>query len=297
MSWTTNDLLASIRRRGSIPTTTNSSNVNSTQSLLDLATEELHNSLLPMLMSTREEWYVNSQEQAIVANQAAYIIPTRASGVVLRDIKIRSDNSLRSLPPIAREHVDTTGTGSVDFYYIQHNKVILHRTPSVTQDTLVLDYFLRPSRLAATTACAQITDITDLTVTVGAIPSIWTTGSKIDFISQYSPFAPHAIDQTIATLSGTVFTFAALPAGLVVGDWIALADYTPIPQIPQEFQSVLAQLVVVRALEALGDREGSKQAFANYQALRDNALMLITPRNQGERKTVGSAWRRSNKRF
>lgn len=298
-SWTTSDLLSSIRRRGSIPTTTNASNVNSTQNLLQLATEELHNSLLPLLMSTREEWYVNTQEQAITANQAAYTIPTRASGVVLRDIKVKNGNTLHSLPRLEREHISTTETGSVEGYYLQHNKVILHKTPNATQDTLVLDYFLRPSQLAAVTDCAQIASIDTgaNTVTVTSVPSSWATGDTIDFISKNSPYAPHAIDQTVSDLTSTTFTFASLPDGLAVGDWIAQADYTPIPQIPQEFQSVLAQLVVVRALEALGDREGSKQAFANYQSLRDNALQLITPRNQGERKTIPSPWRRTSRRF
>jgi len=295
MAYTTTDLLSSIRQRGSIPTTTNTNNVNATANLLALATEELHIKLLPLLMSVRAEFYVAAPyDQVITSNQAAYPISTRASGMVLRDVQIITGTDIASLPEIPSEQVRTTATGTPTAYYFQHNNVILYPTPSSTTGTLRQRYYMRPSRLAATSACAQISaiDTGTSTVTVNAVPSSWATGTIVDFIAYTAPFQWRSTDATISSVSGSDIVFSSLPTGLVVGDWIALAEYTPMPQIPFEFQPVLAQMTVVKALEALGDEAGVKRAVSDLQILQTNALHLITPRNHGEpKRVVPTTWR------
>lgn len=293
-AYTTADFLDSVRARGALPTTTNANNVNSTAKLLVLATEELHIKLLPLIMSAREEFYVARKEYAVTANQSHYVIPTRASGVVLRDIQLIDGTSVQSLGPIDSEQICTTATGDVQGYYLEHNNVVLYPTPSSTSGTLRMRYFLRPSRLALVTACAQISAIDTGTneVTVSTIPSTWAVGSIVDFVKATAPHANPAIDQTVTALSGTIVTFASLPTDLAVGDWIALAEYTPIPQLPYEFQPVLAQMTVVKALESIGDREGAKAARDDLDLIKNNALLLITPRVQGSvKKAVGRNWR------
>jgi hypothetical protein len=49
---------------------------------------------------------------------------------------------------------------------------------------------------------------------------------------------------------------------------------------------VLAQMTVVKALEALGDNDGVKRAINDLNILQQNALTLVTPRNHGEPKRV-----------
>lgn len=292
-SFTTTDFLASVRARGAIPTSTNSSNVNNTTNLLAMATEELHIKLLPLIMSAREEFYVAKKEYAVTANQSEYAIPTRASGVVLRDVQLIKGTTIYSLNPIDSELITTTGTGSVEGYYLEHNNVVLYPTPGSTSGTLRLRYFIRPSRLAAVTACAQISsiDTTASSVTVSSIPSTWAASTIVDFIKATVPHQNPAIDQSITNVAGTTVTFTSLPTDLAVGDWIALAEYTPIPQIPYEFQPVLAQMTVVKALESIGDREGAKAARDDLELLKMNALMLITPRVQGSvKKVISRKW-------
>ena len=294
MAYTTTDLLNSIRQRGSIPTTTNSSNVNNTTNLLAMATEELHIKLLPMILSAREEYYVTYKDYSITANQATYTIPTRASGQVLRDVQLISGTTVKSLPLIDSERITSTATGSPSAYYLEHNKVVLYPTPSTTVDTLRLRYYLRPSRLAATSACVQITaiDTATFTVTVAAVPSTMTANAYIDYVAADAPFQNRAIDQLISSVTSTTIIMTGLPSDLAVGDWVALADYTPIPQIPFEFIPVLSQMTVVKSLEALGDREGAKNAAADLQIIQNNALALIAPRNHGEpKKVVPRRWR------
>lgn len=292
MPFTTADFLTSVRQRGSIPTTTNASNVNNTTNLLSLATEELHIKLLPLLLSVREEFYVYAKDYTVTADQAAYAIPTRTAGATLRDIQWIEGNNIRSLPRVDSDFITSTASGTVQGYYLQHNDVILYPTPSSTTGTLRLRYYLRPGRLAATTACAQITAVTTTTVTVASIPSSWAVGTIVDFIKATPPFHYPSIDQTITALAGTTITFAAVASTVVVGDWLALAEYSPIPQIPFEFQPVLAQMTVVKALEAIGDREGSAAARKDLEVLQASALALMSPRVSGEaKKVIGRNWR------
>lgn len=292
MTYTTSDLLSSVRRRGSIPTTTNTNNVNNSTNLLEMATEELQINLMPLILSAREEFYVRTKDHTVVADTASYAIPTRASGQILRDVLLIDGTTIKSLPEIDPEDITTTQSGTVEGYYLEHNNVVLYPTPGAGGDTLRLKYFLRPSRLAATSACAQISaiDTTTNIVSVSSIPSSWSTGDILDLIDQDSPFNPLAIDQTSTLISSTDITFASLPTGLAVGDWVAQADYTPIPQVPYEFLHVLAQMTVVAALNAIGDFEGEKRAYAKLEKMMEDALNLITPRNQGEVRKIVPIW-------
>ena len=290
MQYTNSDLLNSVRQRGSIPTSSNSNNVNNTTNLLALATEELHIRLLPLLMSVRAEFYVARTpcDYAITQDQAEYAIPARAIGMILRDVQIIEGTSIRSLPEVNPDECSSTASGTVQGYYLQHNNVVLYPTPASTTGTLRLRYYVRPSRLAATTDCAQISSIDTGTnaITVNAVPSSWTTSSVVDLVSASVPYQCRSLDKAISSLTSTTITFTSLPSDLAVNDWVALAEYTPIPQVPFEFQPVLAQMTVVKALEALGDNDGVARASKDLTTLQANALQLVTPRNQGEPKRV-----------
>lgn len=288
MTYTTSDLLTSIHNRGNIPSTTNDTNVNSSNNLLNIATGQLHTKLHPIIQSTREEFYVTRKDFTITASQNEYVIPSRASGLVLRDVQLVTGTDVQSLGIIDPEYVTTTASGNVSRYYLEHNKIILYPTPASTTGTLRVRYYLRPSRLTITSNCGQISSIDTVTnqVVVSAIPSTWAAGTSLDFVQASAPYANLAIDQAATVVSGTTITFASLPSTLAVGDWIAPAEYSPIPQLPYEFHAILAQLTVCKVLEAMGDREGATSAFKDVQTDLENILKLVTPRNQGERKKV-----------
>lgn len=288
MAYTTSDLLTSIHNRGNIPSTTNDTNVNSSNNLLNIATEQLHTKLYPIIQSTREEFYVTRKDFTITDSQNEYVIPSRASGLVLRDVQLITGTEVQSLGIIDSEYVTTTASGNVSGYYLEHNKIILYPTPASTTGTLRVRYYLRPSRLTITSNCGQISSIDTVTnqVVVSAIPSTWAAGTSLDFVQASAPYANLSIDQAATVVSGTTITFASLPSTLAVGDWIAPAEYSPIPQLPYEFHAILAQLTVCKVLEAMGDREGATLAFKDVQTDLENMLKLVTPRNQGERKKV-----------
>lgn len=294
MAYDTTSFLNSVRQRGSIPTTTNTNNVNNTTNLLALATEELHIKLLPLIMSVRAEFYVTSISYAITASQSEYAVPPRSSGMTLRDVQIITGTDVKSLREMQPEEVATTATGTPQAYYFEHQNVVLYPTPNTTTGTLKLKYYIRPGRLAATGDCAQITTIDSgtSTVTVSAVPSTWAVGTSCDMVAGTTPHQFRATESAITVLAGSDVTFTSLPTGLAVGDWLSPADYSPIPQVPFEFQPVLAQMTVVKALEALGDREGGAAALKDLATIQAYALQLVTPRNHGEpKKVVPPRWR------
>jgi len=290
VAYTTTDFLSSVRQRGSIPTSSSSSNVNNTTNLLAFATEELHIKLLPMILAAREEFYVRNKDHTIAANTSRYAIPTRAAGMMLRDVQMIVGTSIRSLPPVDSEQISTTAVGEPIGYYLEDSNVVLYPTPGSATGTLRLRYYLRPSKLVATTACAQISAIDTGTgvITVGSLPSTITTSTAIDLVSANSPFRTMALDLTPSATSSTTVTVAAadLPTGLAVGDWVALADTSPIPQVPYEFLPVLSHLTVARAMEAIGDEKGAAMARKELELLAQNATTLVSPRVHGEPKRI-----------
>jgi hypothetical protein len=76
------------------------------------------------------------------------------------------------------------------------------------------------------------------------------------------------------------------PSELAVGDYIALADESPIPQIPVEWFSYLALLTAVQTLESLGDSDAAQLVAQRLQKIEKNALSLISPRIKRKSKAI-----------
>ena len=281
MSYTTADLIASVRRRASLP---NSQDLFSEQDLIDFANDEMANSLITTIMSAREDYFVADYDYSVVAGQSDYTIPTRAIGSKLRDVQLLYSGTIRSLPRLALEDRTSTTTGPLGFY-LKANKVQLSPTPTASTDTLRLVHFRRPGLLTLTTSAGQVTDIdTDLNnVTVSLAPTSFTNGTEVDFIKQTSGFECIAIDQEIVSISGSVINFASIPSELAVGDWITIAGESPIPQIPLELFQTLVQCVVVRVLDSMGDPK-VEPAIKQRDAMLETALNLISPRVDGAPK-------------
>lgn len=292
MAWTTQDLLTSIKNRAMIPDASSGSFGPAT--LLSFATEELLLTIVGMILGVREKYYETYADTAVQAGVALIPIPARAVGGVVSVVQYLYNGAVRTLEPIEPSTVNTTVTAPYPSnFYFQNNSVVLYPTPSAAQGTIRLRYFQRPNRLEQTVNCAQITAIGTGTVTCASVPSAWVTGNQVDFVPQTASQAtPYGLSSALTGVSGTTLSFAALPAAAAVGDWIALAEMTPIPEIPFEFQVVLAQSTAVKALEAQGDQVGLAAAAAKLEKYVQAATLVITPRAQQAQKKVVSGWRR-----
>lgn len=280
MAYTTTDLIAAIKRKASIPT---NQSLFSTSDFLEFAWEEMLTDLIPCIMSAREEYFVADYDYSITADQAAYAIPPRAIGDALRDVKVVDGTEQWSLPRLEPEQVGDTASGQEGFF-LRANDVVLVPTPTISQYTLRLSHHRRPGKPVATTSAAQITSVGATSVVVSSVPSTWTTGTLVDFIKAKPGFQCLGIDQAITGVSGTTVNFTAVPSGVAVGDWLALATESPIIQIPVELHPVLAQMVANRCQIAQG--KPAKVDREELMKMRDAALGLLTPRVAGEPRKI-----------
>lgn len=294
MDYTTTALLASIRRRGMLPTASATGTADA--DLLALANEELQSYVVPMLLSAREEYLLAEASTTMTVGLAAYRMPPRAVGAKLRDV-VRVDSASRvySLARISFDELSEwpSDTGTPVAFYLKGAEVVLVPPPS-SAETLRLSYYMRPGELVATTAVGVITAINTSTkvVTCTNVPTAFTTSQTFDFVKASSPFDCLTIDLSASAVttgaSGTVTLSAALPSNLAVGDYICLAQQSPFPQLPAELHPILSHRVVLKTCEALGDERAISTAQSQLSQVEGRALDLLVPRVDGEPKIVGS---------
>lgn len=298
MSYLTTDLITSIKRRAAVPT---AQSTFSTSDFLQLADEEIRSKLTPLVLKTMEEMYVRTADQDIVANQAGYLIPSRAIASALRDVQIvDSNNDLNrtSLERLSPEDLFRVFVGTYRIavrkagFYLQGNQVMLYPTPTQSVNKLRLSYYCRPNSLVDVTEAAKVQsiDTVNKTITVESLPGAFSTSTPLDFVKANPGFECSAIDQTPTDITGLVLTFGSdLPTDLSVGDYICLAGQSCVVQVPVELQPLLVQYVAVRVLSSQGDMEALQAALAELEKLEENALLLISPRVAGKAKRVVNA--------
>jgi hypothetical protein len=255
--------------------------------ILDLATDALVSEIAPLMVAAREEYYVRSKDFTVTAAQSDYLIPSRAVGGTLREVKLISGTQIKDLDRMDPEDIQTTASGTPNAFYIQGDNIVLYPTPSASGDTLRLTYFVRPSALVETTACAQITAINGTTVTV-AVPAGWTTANTFDIVRGESGFSLKGMDLAASAVNVSDMVLASVPTDVVVGDWVCLSGESCFPWIPADAHQLLVHLTVVACLEALGDQTNLQIAAARAEALKEALKAVLTTRVQGAPRRFGT---------
>ena len=258
------------------------------QELLDIAYDSLMHDIVPFLIEKREEYYVVSTTSSITASQSSYPMPRRAIGQTLREVKLIRGTAVHDLKRMDVEEVRTTLSGTPEAFYVENNEVVLYPTPSSTQDTLKMYYYIRPSNLVPTSEGAIITAIDTATniLTITAGPSSWTTSNTFDLVQGTSGFKIIGEDLTASSVSTTSITLTTLPSTLVVGDYINLADETCFPYLPTEAHGLLVFSAVAEILQSIGDMQGLQGAEARVQKLKKGLTTLFATRISGAPKLI-----------
>jgi hypothetical protein len=285
--WTVEDITTSAKRRALIP----SAQVTfQTADFTAIANEELQTYLVPLITSQREDYFIAHYDVTITGGTIQYRLPTRAVGQALRMAHLVDvQGMLQPFPRYAREALSGAPGGG---FYLDGNvlQIATDNPDSVGQlgQSIRMTYFLRPNTLVASTAVGIVTNINAgaKQVTVGTAPGTFTSSALYDLVRGIPGFESLAIDQA-ATIAGNVLTFAnALPSDLLVGDVVALAGQSNIPQVPPEAHPLLAQRVAVKCLEALGDAEQIQHAGAAMARQEADFVKLIAPRVAGNVERV-----------
>lgn len=264
----TSELISAVKIMGSFPT---ADDLFSDSDFLVLMNMAMHSEINPILMKLNEEYFLQTKDYTIAAG-LLYRLPTRVISV--RDLKLV--DGAGNLTDIARNFEEDRALNRTGYYIIRNS---IELSADITQPTLRMKYFASPSKLVATTAAAQIMSINTgaNTITASSVPSTYSNGVSVDFIQNKNPYDQLSIDQTLVSVSGTTLSFSSLPADLVIGDWVTLANESPIPLVQEELQTLLAHATLLRCLSSKKD-----QAYVNenqkFEMLKANVINMLDPR-------------------
>lgn len=291
MSFLVEDLIESVKDRSFVPI---SQSTFEDEDILRILNEELSLNLLSDIIGVREDFFLARKTYSIQANEDRYLVPTRASGNAVKAVFYVDPSG--NYFPMSRIDVDRLGDFSPDgnsprrFYFEGDEVVIVPRPTSATGSILIV-YFRKPNRLALTSSCAKITNVSTLsgttTFTVNTdLTGSLSVGSTIDFLRAKSPFALWASDVSITAITTTTIAVALSSVADVdgstvepeVNDYICPATYANIPMVPEEFHPVLAEMGAVRILRSMGDLQKWQASKSELEQMRAMALKLIRQR-------------------
>jgi hypothetical protein len=254
-------IIDNIKLKGGFPT----DNYFTDAEMLTILNDEMKLTITPLVMKLREEFFVQEKQYTITSG-GSYRIPKRCIGNKLRDVKLLVDTNYRNINRLFEEDRESEPTG----YYITKNTITL--SDDISTGTLAVSYYLSPSTLVLSTACAQVLTIDSATqITVSSLPATILTTTLVDLVEADSPNDLLAIDQTITNISGTTLTFASLPSDLAVGDYVCLAGQSPIPTLPEEVHPLLTQAALVSCLRSKKDSGAEDE----YKLLKINMEALL----------------------
>jgi hypothetical protein len=297
MFYTTDALVSAAKRSEFFPVA--QTTFDDPDDLIAYANEEMLTKLVPVIMSNREDYFLNYSLTSLGNSLNHYGIPERAIGNAFKDllyVPTYADLSVKwRLPKLSTDTGGTYGTnGTPSGYYMQGDEVVLVPVPSglTGSERLQFFYYMRPNELVPLSHCAKITVISTVggttTFTVDTdITSYLSTGDLCDFISGKSPFKPWKIDiESQSVGSGSIaFTASDLTdeSGTVepeVGDYICAAQTSPIPMLPAEFHPILSEMIAFRALKALGASNHLQTCAQNIGDMLKGVFKLIENRTE-----------------
>jgi hypothetical protein len=272
--------------------------------ILLLANEELSLNLVGEIFKTKEDFFLTWKQVSLRANVSRYVLPKRAIANTLKDVfYIDAGGSYHHLERVEVDRVREYqgGTGTPQKYFFAGDEIVLYPTPSQSQGYLKFYFHAKPNKLILTESCAKITAVssnsTHTTFTVDTdLTASLSVGSKVDFLSNTSPFLLWNEEVAITAITTTTIEVAIGDVqdegGTVepqINDYICPTGYSNIPMIPEEAHVWLSQLVVCRLLAALHHAEklavaqnDLKMMMSNFTNMIKNRVELspLRPRNR-----------------
>jgi hypothetical protein len=296
---TVSELIKSVKSRMMLP---EANSTFSDDDLLAFANEEMLIGLVPSILQMKDDYLTAKAVTPLNSPQVKYPLPERSLGNKLRDVAYSSDgiNEYEMTQINSDEKYSgigmTSNTGYMRQFYMQGDSIVLYPdTNSTIAGFLYFYYYMRPNTLVKDAAVAAISNINRTTgeITVSNLPTTYTISSTFDFVKRNSPHSimtkpdnTPSIDLVVTNIqnSAKIITLSNakdIPFNLQVGDYIALAGETCIPNVPTELHSVLAQRVACRVLEAIGDTAGLTNANNKLQEMEGKTGILLDSRVEG----------------
>lgn len=254
IDYTSTALIANVKRRAMVPT---SQSTFSPDEFCGMLTDEMQSLIVPMIMELNSQFFVNYYDYPIDGNTSVFSLPGRAINNKIMSVSLFDPSNNSYWRPAQVGNGDWSFQ-NLDYYCqsfsIENDNVVFNANPQQTDKLIRMFYYRRPSNIVQVTQAGQITaiDIGTSTVTVNVNPG-FTESTPVDLIQGDGSFKTYGDDLIPVSVSGLDITFAVIPDGLSIGDWVCFQGESPVAQIPYESQHVLCQAVAIKLLEALGD--------------------------------------------
>ena len=289
MAWTTDDLVTDVRERGRFP---DGSAVASDTSILGIAYQELLARIEPALRRARGNYRVRTVDQALVAGQSEYRIPSWAQGATARDVVLVDANG-NEIPcpwmPLEDRGRYTSRTSPWWPHGVGHaisgDHVVVLPTPVSTGSSLRIRAYRRPGRFVPVSEAALIDDVSAAPVYSVTAAGEVDDGDLVDVIQAAPNFDWLAVS-VAAGVAGTDVTLPAAVDGVAVGDYIVEAGKSPVVQLPDAFHPALTMATVAAVQQAVGNVPASDAAGRTRDEFLVSAIRQVTPRNEGASRIV-----------
>lgn len=284
-------MIANIKRRCAVPT---SQLTYRDSDFTDLCNDELQGEVVPLLMSTREEYFVEPLADIPAPTDGIIKFPEETVASKVRSVcYVQSTNPLvlSNLPRIDLDVVAGVGYANYDSvtgFYIQGDSLILYPNSTLPAGTNIRIYiYKRTLTLAQPTAYGKVLSINSManTLVLDYVPTNWVVGDSLNSVSSTQQFGVTNKSMEILTLSSPTVGVDDV-TDVEVGDFVSFEGYSAVPQVPIEAHAYLAQLTAAKCLEGLGDRQGMESALGKAMQLKESLLVMLSQRVDGSVKKV-----------
>lgn len=312
MRYDTTALIASVVRMAKIPS---GSTYRDADTLLAIANDEMEQWVVPSIIEVSGGHLMAYEDTALVSGQSRYRFPARAIRperitIVDSDGKRVGKLHLASGDMVDKVLAGAEGTTSVDtgafgeahgFWVPENNHavVVLQTGVDGTGRSLRIYYRRQPNALIATSSCWKVTSVNaELArfnvgeVNAGDAPGNPTTTDEYDLLRGTPPYEAYVEELIPSSVipGATVFTTDANAALVEVGDLMAPAGYTPVPQLPVAFWGVLTSHVTAGVLLEMGEQTKSQQWRDIAAAKLDKVMATASPRSDEAETAAQEHW-------
>lgn len=273
----TQELLQRIRQSGFLPEEAADPEYTDDK-LLDEATDRIRSHFGDAIQRSRSNYGL--QTVVVTTTSQEVRVPDRAVMSGLHSVELVGINvpPLGQIEPHQTHNFQTSGIPTS--FTIEGGSIFLYPAPS-SSTQVKLRYFIRPSRLVAPQTKGVITAVSSTSVTVNVVPDDMltatpiVTGSYIDIQRPHGWFDLVSVQQ-VCTISG--LTITCNPGSAQVGDLVRAANQTDLPQIPEDFHRLLADLTAVKVLVEKGMDAKASTLASVIKGDQERFASMLAPR-------------------
>jgi hypothetical protein len=295
IDYTVNRILDSVKRRITLP---DAQNLYTDPDLIAFMNDEMGSTIIPMIHSVQQEYWVTKFDVQLVTGQVNYTIPIRGCANGLRLVTLLDTNNNEIDYPLLRPEntassynwLSPFSTSTLYGFYMENDHIVMFPNSVVTNpvNRVRFRFERQPNQLCAVLDAAQITNIAGNVITVNNIPVDWTTSLTFDLINGQPAFQSKGDDLTITNINTGLsqITVTTVPSNVAIGDWFCLAGTSPIPQLPYQMFPYLSQIVANLCMAGLADAEPYKDGKQKETSMKEDLLKLLQPRDTGNVQTI-----------